>query len=459
VAHWYQKIIPGKSDTKAIQALQDKLDTIVGEVEDLGNYEAKFYDAEPSTGGSGGMFEMAGVDQVVNNAVLQRLFVSETWVYTAVMAIAKTIAGLPMKGEKKGTVSRTELNEVTGQTVKVEQESWTDASGEKIFTPFKSPNAYTSREEFLMLITIDLLTCGEYFIWLDSDDDLTTVTDATGGDANSPFARLRGAMASKTPIKGMYRIPPQLMKPMPSETGLGIEVYAMESDKGTFAFNPAEIIHVKLPNPCNPYQGLSPLIPAFKPVLLDRFSTEHIIRFYKSGARLGGVIETTKNLNKEQLGRFQRSFENNYTGRQNHHRTLILPSGMEYKPIEANPAETALLDFCKYNRDAILSVYNVPPIKVGVMDNANYANALVQLKVFFEDTIKPLLGFIEGGFNMKPAVFPDQFNFRIKFDLSQVEALKDNFKEKADAAKSMLEGGLNVNEVRKQVWGAVSSYL
>lgn len=448
---WLQKIT-SPFQSSEVKALQNRLDSIVGEIEDGSSYDAKFYDAEPSTGGAGSMFEMAGVDQAINAQALQRLFVTETWVYTAVMAIAKTISGLPMRGEKRTKVSKTILSDITGKLETVEQEVWMEASGEKIFRRFTHPNKFTSKSEFFMLLVIDLLTVGQYFVWLDSDVDLTTVTDATDGDPSSPFARLRQLMASDTPIKGMYRIPPQLMKPMPSETGLGIEVYAMETDRGTFGFNPSEIIHCKLPNPCDMYSGLSPLIPAFKPVLLDRFSTEHIIRFYKSGARLGGVIETEKTLNKEQLGRFQRSFENNYTGRQNHHRTLILPPGMSYKQVEANPAETALLEFCKYNRDAILSVYNVPPIKVGVMDHANYANALVQLKVFFEDTIKPLLGFVEDSFNMSPACFPDQLTFRVRFDLAQVEALKDNFKEKADAAKSMLEGGLTVNEVRKQVW-------
>jgi HK97 family phage portal protein len=440
-----------------VKALKNKLEAALGEMSDLSLYDAKFYDAEPSTFNGSGMYQIAGIDQTINTEQLQRLYATEAWPYIAINAIAKTIAGLPVKLQKRTTVTRQILNSVTGDKVSVQQDNWVDSSGSKLGDRFNYPNKFTTHAEFFMLLVIDLLSAGQYYIYLDSDEDLTAITssdDLANDDPGSPFGRLRQAMAlgNETPVKGMYRIPPSLMKPVPSENGLSIEGYALQAAAGAYAYAPAEIIHVKLPNPTAPLEGLSPLIPAMKPLLLDRFSTEHMIRFYKSGARLGGVIQMSKDMNKEQLGRFQRSFESNYTGRQNHHRTLILPPGMDYKAIEQNPAETALLEFCKFNRDVILAAFNVPPIKAGVMENANYANALVQLKQFFTDTIQPILTFLEDGFNLKNTLMPDARTFRFKFDLSQVEALKDNFKEKAEAAKFMMDGGMTVNEVRDQVW-------
>jgi HK97 family phage portal protein len=442
-----------REDSQQIKALEARLEEVVDEVHHASSYEAKFFDAEPSTFSSPGQTEIGGIDQMINNAVLQRLYLSETWVYIAVSAIAKTVGGLPLKLEKKKIVKRKIKNDITGEEEEVDEEHWVNASGEKLAKQFNFPNKFTTKAEFYTLLMIDLLTAGEYYIYLDSDQDLSLMAENNSdNDPNSPFGRLRLAMASEGPIKGMYRIPPALMKPVPNEDGYGLLGYVMQSDRGQHVYAAAEIVHVKLPNPLNNFVGLSPLIPAFKPVLLDRFSTEHMIRFYKTGARLGGIIETEKSLGKEQLGRFQRSFENNYTGRHNHHRTLILPPGMSYKQIEQNPAETALLEFCKYNREAVLSAYNVPPIKVGILDNANYANALVQLKIFFTDTVMPYLTFVEDGFNLKNTVMPDSGVYRVKFDLSEVEALKDDYAALALAAKSMIEAGLSVNEVRKRVW-------
>lgn len=437
-----------------VKQLRDRLSNIQDEYTEALSAEVKFVDAEASSFSGGFHTDFTAIDQQVDNAALQRVYSTETWVYVAVNAIAKTIAGLPTKLEKRKEYQKQVKNQYTGEMENVTQVAWLDASGEKLNKRFQSPNQFTTAAEFYMLLTIDLETTGEYYIFLDSDQDLSAIQADRDEeeDPNSPFGRLRALLSADTPIKAMYRIPPSFMKPVPSEHHTHIDGYVMQSDRGSYVFNTAEIIHVKLPNPMNPFNGLSPLIAAFKPVLLDRFSTEHMIRFYKSGARLGGVINTDKALNREQLGRFQRSFEASYTGRNNHHRTLILPPGMKYEQIGQNPAETALLEFCRYNREAILAAYNVPPIKVGIMDHANYANAYIQLKIFFQDTIIPLLAFIEGGFNGHSALMPDSAAYRFKFDLSNVEALQENFKDKAEAAKAMIDGGLTVNEVRKKIW-------
>lgn len=452
MANWFTKrFVKEDSDLKA---LNERLDATVGELRDRMDYDIKFLDVEPSSFNSQFQSDYSAIDQEVDVASLQRIYASEAWVYAAVNAVAKTIAALPIKLEKKNVVKTNKKNKITGQMEEIEQIIWSDASGQKLLNRFIHPNAYSSKIEFFTLLLIDLLTAGEFYVYLDSDIDLTTITGVTQDhdDMNKPFNRLRSQMEQDSPIKGMFRVPPSLMKPVPSTDRGRIEGYLMQSERGVFGYNFAEIIHVKLPNPLNPFCGLSPLTAAFKPILLDRFSTEHMIRFYKSGARLGGVIESDKSLNKEQLGRFQRSFESNYTGRENHHRTLILPPGMKYNVVSQNPAETALLEFCKYNREAVLAAYNVPPIKIGVMDKANYANALVQLKMFFTDTIIPYLTFIEDGFNLKQSMMPATGLFRMKFDLSDVEALKDNYKDQAEAAKFMTDAGLTINEIRERVW-------
>lgn len=437
----------GNSESKGLnKELENKLE----ELEEALNYEVKFLNNEPTSFSPAGMSEYAGIDQQLDINALQRMYTTETWVYTAVNEISKTIASLPLKLQKKQTVVKPIKNEVTGEVEQVRQSVYIDASDEKMARRFNQPNPFTTKTEFLSLLVIDLLVCGEYFIYIDSDIDLSNMIDTANGDENSPFARLSRAMTADLPVNGFYRLPPTAMRPVASKDKMGIEGFTQQTSAGFYFYKAAEVIHVKLPNPIDAFRGLSPLVPAFKPVLLDRFSTEHMVRFYKTGARLGGVIKTEKSLNKEQLGRFQRSFEANFTGRKNHHRTLILPPGMEYQQIEQNPAETALLEFCKYNREAILSVYHVPPIKVGILDNANYANALVQLKIFFTDTVKPLLSFIEDGFNIKSSIMP--LDYKVVFDLSEVEALKEDYNAMADMALKMVKAGLTVNEIRKMVW-------
>lgn len=450
---WIDRINPFKGNTENLElkALQDRLDALVDERDDTNlTLDIKSLDMS-ATGNSS---EGSGVEGNIDVSALMRVYCSETWVYSAITAVAETLAGLPIKLEKAKKVNKTVKNEVTGENETIEQKVWIDASGEKLFDCFQYPNKYTTKSEFFMMLIIDLLSTGEYFIYLDAANgvDLTTIDMTADNNPDSPFGRLRTLIAADAPIKGMYRIPPNVIKPVVSADKKSIEGYAQLTEDGSFAYGAAEIIHVKLPNPLNPFRGLAPLVAAFKQVLIDKFSTEHMIRFYQSGARLGGVIETSKDLNKEQMARFQRSFENNYTGKQNHHRTLILPPGMKYSPVEQNPAETSLLEFSKYNREAILSIFRVPPIKVGIMDGANYANARAQLQTFFSDCIRPKVTFIEDGFNLKACLMPDNRSYRFKFDLSEVSELKEDLDLKSKTGASMLQAGLTVDEVRRDLW-------
>ncbi len=437
-----------------IKSLRGQLDKLADErLDDL--VINKFYDTEPSGQSGPGQFELSGIETTVSPTMLLRLFSTEPYVYAAVMAIAETIAGIPWKLEKSTTVTKQVRNEITGDMMSVSEETWSDATGSKLYDLFQFPNPFVSRSEFLQYLLIDLIVTGDSYTYLDSDQDLSVYDNLKDDDQRqSPFGRLRTALAKDTVIKGMYRIPTQLMTPVPKtgDEGYGLHGYVMESENGAFGFLPAEIVHIKFPNPLSYWNGLSPLMAAILRILLERYATEHMLRFYKSGARLGGMIETDKNLNKEQITRLQRSFENDFTGRQNFYRTLVLPNGMKYKPVEQNPIESSVIELGKMNREAILSVLRVPPIKVGIMDNANYANANVQLKIFYDDTIKPRCAMVQDGFNMKPALMPDNRSYRIRFDFTDISVLQENYKEKADAARSMIDAGLSVDEVRKIVW-------
>lgn len=437
----------------ALRALQGQLDELLEKEVDFKNYNIKVLESEPSASNLGYPADFTGIDQQIDTAALQRVYSTETWLYIAVNAIARTIGGLPLLIKKKKKMPKQVINEITGEISQLEQEFWETAAPNKLSKLFQRPNKLTNKTEFLWLIVVDLLTTGNAFVHLKAKKDLSAIeSDPTDDEETSPFGQLRTLLAGESPVDEMYRISPSLIKPIPTTDRLSIEGYILQSSGGVFAFAPAEIIHIKLPNPLDPFMGLPPLIPAFKPVLLDRYSTENMIRFYKSGARLGGVIKVDKNLNNQQILTISKTFDQLYTGRANHHRTAVLPNGMEYQQLEQNPAETALLEFCKYNKEAILSTYGVPPIKAGVLENANYANAKAQLETFFTDTIIPYLSLLEDAFTGHAALFPDNKSLKLVFDLSEVKALQEDNMQQAQTAKEMLAAGLKVDEVRHKIW-------
>lgn len=440
----HEKTASLQEQVRNLQNALDESDDIETSLKQLENKVYQESDSSPILGTFG------VVDEYLDKAMLQRLYCTETWFFIAVNAIATDIASLPLKLEKRKVINQS-VQQSDGSVDQVKKEVWIDASAEPEYKVLSKPNNIQTPVEFWVLVVIDLLATGDAFIYVDQGEaDEQELEDENEMRARLGRAIRRGRTCN---VRGMYRISSSLLQPIAGTTDKRVlEGYSLQTDAGHFTFKPSEIIHIRLPNPSEPFYGLAPIVAVMKKLLLDRYTDEHMLRFYKQGARLGGVIKTSKKLTKEQLIRLERVFESNFTGKRNHHKTLVLPEGMEYQTIEQNPGETALIEFLKANKEPILAAYKVPPVKVGLLDGATYANAEIQDKTYYTNTIKPILAYIEQAINHHGAVLNPLKELKLSFDLSGVPSLRENETEKGNIAKGMLDSGLSVNEVREKVW-------
>jgi len=425
-----------------ISDLSNKVDELVEE--NLQLYMEKSIDSNGSDPIAG---QFGLLDEQYDKAMLQKLFMTETWFFITVNTIAKTISSLPFKLEKRKIIKQNVV-QPNGETEEVFKEVWIEASAEPEANVFRFPNDLQTQMEFWYLVCADILATGDAYIHPYKEERDLEEESTSEGRLRDAIQRVR-----KTEIESLYRINSAMTEVIPSEDPTKIiDGYAIVANEKTAFFDKDEIIHIKLPNPSNPLYGLAPIVAVMKKVLLDRYTDEHHMRFYKQGARLGGAIETTKKLTKEQMVRLTKTFEANFTGKRQHHKTLVLPEGMKYNIIEQSPVDSSLIEFSKTNKEPILSAYNVPPIKVGLLDGATFANALIQNKTYYVDTIMPLTTLIEQAINKSESILRSARGMRFKFDFSQIESLQEDFKAKADSAKSMLDSGMTINEVREQVW-------
>lgn len=379
-------------------------------------------------------------------AFLQSLYLSEGWVYIAVHAVAKQIAQLPLITEKKFLHEETVVMP-NGNEVVRNKYVWMREDIPQYFDLLSEPNPDFSMSELMKMLTVDILTTGQAFIF----------KNITAEVSENPRDRMRGALGRNANFT-LHRINPAVMSVVRNRDTGFVEGYNMTSEEETYYFKESEVVWLKSANPADPDAGLSPLMPILQKISLERFKDDHMIRFYKQGARLGGVIKTTKNLTKDQVNRLERTFEANYTGKKNFHRTLILPNGMDYKTIESEPTGSSLKQMQDSNKEQILAAFGVPPIKVGLLDSGTYDNAEVQNATFYKDTISPLYKLIADKINSKNIIL-DMSDHRIAFDISDVPELQSDSAEKGDIARGMIATGLSINEVRERVWnlGAVEN--
>lgn len=214
-----------------------------------------------------------------------------------------------------------------------------------------------------------------------------------------------------------------------------------------------QVIHHKMPNPYNPFFGLSMYLAAARPILLDRYKNEFEQAFYLRGATHAGVIETDEDLTKKRLERLMGTFETTFTGRRNWWRTIFLPKSARWVSNGLTMSEMQHLEGLRENRLTLLAVLGIPASQVGIVQDVNRSTAEIQEKAFWNNTIIPMTQFISAGWNnsyVVKHVYRDLVS--VEPDYSGNPAIEGSVLtkgEQTDAAKD----ALTINEIRTDIWG------
>jgi HK97 family phage portal protein len=213
------------------------------------------------------------------------------------------------------------------------------------------------------------------------------------------------------------------------------------------------VIHFKMPNPYNPFYGMSPFSAASRTILLDRYKNEFEMAFYHRGATHSGVIENEQELTREKMKRLIASFENLYTGKRNWWRPMWLPKGAKWKQSSLTMSEMQHLEGLRENRLTLLAILGVPPSQVGIVQDVNRSTSEEQTKIFWQNTIIPLVQFKCSGYN-NSHLFKNFFGGSVKVvpDFAGIQAIEGSLASKGETAK-LLENVYTINELRTKVLG------
>lgn len=350
----------------------------------------------------------------LNKQVLKDLFRDEGWIYTVVDLIALKISSQPLRVYKR----------FLGEDGKKIVEEAPDHPFNKVI---EFPNPMQDYFDWMYCIVVDLTLPGDAFL-------------------------LKGFGTDN-----IYHLPSETMALNVSGEGklLNYERYTGSLEMGRellrkFAIE--EIIHIRKPNPSSFFQGFSAFCPGRKSVLFNKYSLEYLNNYYLKGASSGMVLEMSKEANPANALRLLKSFEMAYLGRKNQRRVKILPQGVTAKNFGETLADQQLKDFLAMNKEDILALLKVPKHEVGLQASGSLGSEEYKtaVKNFWEATLKPNMGLIKGKLNQKLADRLGEGYF-LDFDLSGVEALKDNEIQKGTIAKDMLFTH-TINEVREKVY-------
>jgi HK97 family phage portal protein len=271
------------------------------------------------------------------------------WTFAAVNAIASEVSGIQLR-----------LYQVTGKDHK-------EVDDHELLTLLDAVNPHMTGIELKYVTMAHLELTGNCYWLLDG--------------ADSPTAKPRA----------IYPLNPGGVRVKLDKTSFPYKLshYEYTLDTKVYTFQPHQILHIKYPDPNDPFVGIGIPQTIASWIDSDNYAMEYNRKFFISGASVGLYIQTDTNV-EGNLDRIRKSWSNRQEGVDNAHRTPVLPKGVK---LEHTGLTQRDMDFDKLTtttRDRILAAFRVSKTILGTAESdTNRATAETADYVFSKRTIKP----------------------------------------------------------------------
>lgn len=213
-----------------------------------------------------------------------------------------------------------------------------------------------------------------------------------------------------------------------------------------------QVLHIRDLTPGSPYYGRSRISSVREEIAMDHFANRFNSKFFEHGATLHTWFVPEHDLSDTQHEQLLTLLTSDMGGVENAFKLFVNQFAGKLMTADIKHKDIAFGELLRHNREKIFGAFGLPPFRGGVMEYANYANALAQDLDFWNNTIMPVLMVFEASFN-KQLIWPVYGQeFQIKFDLSNVPALKGDALKKSIEHKNYVDAGIMTpDEIREKL--------
>ena len=216
----------------------------------------------------------------------------------------------------------------------------------------------------------------------------------------------------------------------------------------TYQIAMSEVAHIFFWNPNDPIMGIPPLEAGKISIVTDYKAAKFNQVFFDQGATIGGVLSTEQNLTSTQHKRLKDEIEAKYTGYEKSHKMLLLDGGLKFAQTSPSHKDMMFPEMRRLDKERILQIFGMKKAVISVTDDLNYATAKEQRKSWWQDTNLPIMRMITEALNF---TFFDAEELEVRFDISGIEALHEDFRDKVDTAVKLTGIGFTPNEVNERL--------
>src|ERR1700754_4707364 len=142
-----------------------------------------------------------------------------------------------------------------------------------------------------------------------------------------------------------------------------------------------ELLHLKYPNPADPYRGLGPVQSALLDLEAAKNAALWNLNFFKNGARPGGIIELDYRMNDTEWEQFTQRWREQHQGVSNAHRVAVLENA-KWTEVSTSMQDMQFVEMRTLSRELVREAFAFPKPMLGSVDDVNRANGEVGEEIF-----------------------------------------------------------------------------
>jgi HK97 family phage portal protein len=173
----------------------------------------------------------------------------------------------------------------------------------------------------------------------------------------------------------------------------------VDGEQTEVTYKPDRIIHIKNPNPGNPYRGKSTVEAASDSIDTSNLMAEFFKVFFQNGAVINFALSSDQRISPEDIQRIEATLKRKHGGVKNAFKALLLGGGLKPVPIQQTGREMQMLELENAMRDKIMAHFKNTKASLGITDDVNRANAEATLIQWKKEVIKPKMRRITDSLN------------------------------------------------------------
>jgi hypothetical protein len=278
------------------------------------------------------------------------------------------------------------------------------------------------------LAVIDLLVAGEFF-WL----KFRPGNDPASSQYGKPLA--------------LYRLSPSLVEIVLDEKDRPdyVEWRAPGRSGEPVKFRPQDIVHVRRPNPHDPWRGLSMITSSPMAMDIELAVTEAMKNYYDHGTMPSGTLESDRTVPPSTWTKIKRQFRQLYAGKAAAGSVVMLERGLKWTPMGGNAKDAAYKDIAELSMRRIAKTFKVPLPLLGEVGSSDRQAVRESQRIFDNKIMRPFLNRIQRQVSLQ---LTQAWGLDYYIDYEYVLPIED----KLDLAeKTGHLPGLLVREIRGQI--------